>query len=129
MKYTYSFEKLQVWVESKELAKQIYKITKKFPKDERFGLISQLRRASISIASNIAEGISRRTGKDKARFMTIAYSSAVEVVNQLIISHELQFITLAQYEALRKQLESITNKLNALRKYHEQQITKTQIDK
>lgn len=117
MHYKYNFEKLQVWVESKELTKQIYKITKKFPKDEKFGFISQLRRASISICSNIAEGVSRSTGKDKARFMTIAFSSAVEVVNQLIISHELELITLTQYEALRKQLESITNKLNALRKY------------
>ena len=117
MQYTYSFEKLQVWVEAKELTKHIYKITKKFPNDERFGLISQLRRASISICSNIAEGVSRSTGKDKARFMTIAFSSAVEVVNQLIISYELEFITLPQYEDLRKQLESITNKLNALRKY------------
>lgn len=51
MQYTYSFEKLQVWVEAKELTKHVYKITKKFPSDERFGLISQLRRASISIAS------------------------------------------------------------------------------
>ena len=117
MKYRYSFEKLQVWVEAKELTKQIYKITKTFPNDERFGLISQLRRASISIASNIAEGVSRNTNKDKAHFMTIAFSSAVEVVNQLIISHELEYVTLVQYEVLRKQLESITNKLNALRKY------------
>lgn len=104
-------------MEAKELTKQIYKVTKKFPEDEKFGLISQLRRASISICSNIAEGVSRNTNKDKAHFMTIAFSSAVEVINQLIISEELEFITLTQYHNLRKQLESITNKLNALRKY------------
>jgi len=117
MRYTYSFEKLHVWVESKELTKSIYIITKCFPADEKFGLISQLRRASVSICSNITEGgVSRSTNKDKARFMTIAFSSAVEVVNQLIISHELNFITLKQYDSLRKQLESITNKLNLLQK-------------
>lgn len=117
MKYVYSFEKLQVWIESKELTKHIYKVTQEFPENEKFGIISQLRRATISICSNIAEGVSRNTNREKARFITIAYSSAVEVVNQLIISYELEFITQKQYHTLRKQLESITNKLNALRKY------------
>ncbi|MFK7746876.1 MAG: four helix bundle protein [Kordia sp.] len=117
MKYVYNFEKLQVWVESKEVTKSIYKITQEFPKNEKFGITSQLRRVSISICSNIAEGVSRYTNKDKARFITITFSSAVEVVNQLIISCELQFITQKQYESLRFQLESITNKLNALRNY------------
>ena len=117
MKYVYSFEKLQVWIESKELTKQIYTITKTFPVDEKFGMIPQLRRASISVCSNIAEGVSRTTNKDRARFITIAIGSAVEIVNQLIISYELHWITKNQYEILRTQLESITNKLNALRKY------------
>jgi four helix bundle protein len=129
MKYTYSFEKLQAWIEAKELTKQIYDVTKKFPSDEKFGMISQLRRASVSICSNIAEGVSRSTNKDKARFMTIAFSSAVEVVNQLIISHELEFITLSQYNELRKQLESVTNKLNALRKYQISTPTNKRIHK
>jgi four helix bundle protein len=117
MKYVYSFEKLQVWIESKELTKQIYTITKTFPVDEKFGMIPQLRRASISVCSNIAEGVSRTTNKDRARFITIAIGSAVEIVNQLIISYELHWITKDQYQILRTQLESITNKLNALRKY------------
>ncbi len=123
MNYVYSFEKLEVWIESKELTKQIYKVTQAFPKSETFGMTSQLRRATISICSNIAEGVSRRTYKDKAKFMTIAFSSAVEVINQLIISLELEFITQKQYQTLRKQLESITNKLNALRKYQMNQVT------
>ncbi|MGH1385489.1 four helix bundle protein [Kordia sp.] len=117
MNYVYNFEKLQVWIESKELTKQIYKVTQEFPENEKFGLVSQLRRISTSICSNIAEGVSRRTNKEKARFSTIAFSSAVEVINQLIISCELEFITQKQYLLLRKQLESITNKLNALRRY------------
>ena len=115
--YQFSFEKLDVWIESKELTKSIYTIVSKFPESEKFGLISQLRRASISIASNIAEGSARKTYKDKAYFTTIAFGSAVEVLNQLIISYELGFITKDDYSDLRSKIESITNKLNSLRNY------------
>ena len=68
MTYTFSFEKLNVWVDSKELVKLIYLTTKKFPSEEKFGLTNPLRRASISVASNLAEGTSRNTNKDKAHF-------------------------------------------------------------
>lgn len=95
----------------------IYQITSKFPEAEKYGLISQLRRASISIASNIAEGSARKTFKDKANFTTIAFGSSVEVLNQLIISYELNFITEIDYLNIRKYLESITKKLNSLRNY------------
>ncbi len=115
--FTYSFEKLEVWIESKKLTKNIYLITKNFPPEEKFGLTSQLRRASISVCSNIAEGSARKTNKDKAHFTIIAFSSAVEVLNQIIIAHELEFIDLTEYKNLRNQIESITNKLNALRNY------------
>ena len=92
MAYKFSFEKLTVWVDSKELIKVIYTITKVFPEEEKFGLTNQLRRASISVASNLAEGISRNTNKDKAHFTTMSYSSLMEVLNQVIISKELNFI-------------------------------------
>jgi len=115
MSYIFSFEKLNVWKDSKDLIKSIYKITNKFPDDERFGLISQLRRASVSIASNIAEGTSRKTNKDKAHFTTLAYSSTMEVLNQVIIANELEFISEEKYKELRIQIEKISNKLNALR--------------
>lgn len=115
--YIFSFEKLEVWIESKEFTKQIYAITSKFPDTEKFGLISQIRRASISIASNIAEGSARKSFKDKAHFSTIAFGSAVEVLNQLIISFELDFISETDYLESRRMLESITNKINALRNY------------
>ena len=115
--YTYSFEKLEVWRDAKDLTKEIYAITKSFPSEEKFGLTSQLRRASVSIASNIAEGSARKTNKDQAHFMVIAFSSSIEVLNQIIISFELGFISTAEYERLRLQIEKITNKLNALRKH------------
>jgi four helix bundle protein len=116
MAYTFSFEKLKVWIDSKELVKAIYLITKEFPSEEKFGLTNQLRRASISVASNLAERTSRETHKDKARFTTIAYSSLMEVLNQLIIAKELGFIDAVNYQSLRKTIEKIANKLNALRK-------------
>lgn len=116
--YTYSFEKLEVWRESKELSKSIYRITKSFPEEEKFGLTSQLRRASVSICSNIAEGSARKTRKDRAHFTVLAFSSAVEVLNQIILVFEMEFISEDEYFLLRKKIESITNKLNALRNHH-----------
>lgn len=116
MTYTFSFEKLNVWVDSKELVKQIYLITKEFPSEEKFGLTNQLRRASISVASNLAEGTSRNTNKDKVHFSTMAFSSLMEVLNQIIIAKELNFIKESDYQTLRSDIEKISNKLNALRK-------------
>ncbi|MFK7813415.1 MAG: four helix bundle protein [Maribacter sp.] len=120
--YIYSFEKLEVWKEAKEFTKLVYKMTSHFPDSKKFGLTSQLRRASVSICSNLAEGSARNTPKDKARFTTISFGSAVEVLNQLIIAKELSFLSEDDYKTSREKLESITNKLNSLRKY---QITKS----
>ena len=115
--YIYSFEKLEVWNESKEFTKSIYTLTSTFPDSEKFGLVSQLRRASVSICSNIAEGSARKSFKDKAHFTTMAFSSTVEALNQLISSFELDFIKENDYLKLRQDIESVTNKLNGLRNY------------
>ncbi|AJR04089.1 four helix bundle protein [Siansivirga zeaxanthinifaciens] len=116
MAYTFSFEKLNVWIDSKELVKSIYLITKEFPSEEKFGLTNQLRRASISISSNLAEGTSRISNKDQAHFSTMAFSSLMEVLNQIIISYELKLIDETNYKNIRTEIEKIANKLNALRK-------------
>ena len=113
----YSFEKLEVWKESISLVTLIYKITDTFPSEEKFGLISQLRRASVSISSNLAEGTSRKTKNDKAHFTTMSFSSTMEVLNQLIISKDLNFITEDNYTLARQKIEKISNMLNALRNY------------
>ena len=115
--HKFSFEKLDVWIESKELTKSIYNLTISFPDSEKFGLVSQLRRASVSICSNIAEGTSRISDKDKAHFISMSYSSAMEVLNQLILSYELEYISENHYSNCRNQINSITNKLNSLRNY------------
>jgi four helix bundle protein len=95
----------------------IYSITKEFPDDEKFGIINQTRRSVISISSNIVEGSYRSTGKDKSNFMTIAYSSLMELLNQTIASLDLNYIDEDQYDEIRNQIEKISNKLNALTKY------------
>ncbi|MHB1147240.1 MAG: four helix bundle protein [Lutibacter sp.] len=112
--YLYSFEKLEVWKESTKLVKTIYVLTNNFPENEKFGLVSQLRRATISISSNLAEGTSRSTNKDKAHFTTMAYSSAMEILNQIIISKELEFIDEKNYLETRDYIYKISNMLNAL---------------
>ena len=114
--YLYSFEKLEVWKESIKLVKAIYVLTNNFPENEKFGLVSQLRRATISISSNLAEGTSRSIYKDKAHFTTMAYSSAMEILNQIIISKELDFIDEKNYLETREHIYKISNMLNALRK-------------
>ena len=108
------FEKLEVWQNSREFVKEIYSVTKSFPDDERFGLTSQIRRASLSVSANIAEGMSRKTEKDKARFISISFGSAIEVVNFLILANDLELIRESDYNQLREKLERITNQLNSL---------------
>jgi four helix bundle protein len=115
MKHRYGFEKLEVWQESRELVKDIYVATSQFPQQEKFGLTSQLRRAAISISSNIAEGSSRRSQKDQARFYEIAYGSLIEVLNQLILAQDLQYLSPDRLEAIRPKIDRIGRMLNGLR--------------
>lgn len=88
-----SHKKLDVWNHSIELTAEIYKLTENFPKTEVYGIISQLRKASVSISSNIAEGCSRKSGFEKRRFFEISRSSLVEVDTQLEISLKLNYVT------------------------------------
>lgn len=88
----FRFEKLAVWQKAIEFADRVYSVTASFPSDERFGLISQLRRAAVSVSSNIAEGSSRSSNADFAWFVEIAYGSVLEVVSQLHIALRQQMI-------------------------------------
>lgn len=90
-----SFTDLVVWKKSHLFALEIYKITKKFPKEEKYGLVDQLRRASVSITSNLAEGFSRKTSKEKIRFYYIAFGSLLEIQSQLLISKDLGYLKYA----------------------------------
>ena len=112
----YAFEKLDVWQKSRVLAIEIYTVTKSFPADEKFGLTSQIRRATISISSNIAEGSTRLSTRDKSRFYEIAYGSLIEVLNQLIISQDLQYLIPDDFSRLKAQIDEISRMLLALHK-------------
>jgi len=114
--HQYGFEKLRVWQKSRELTKHIYLITKNYPAEEKFGLVSQMRRSAISISSNIAEGSSRKSTKDQSHFYNMAYSSGLELLSQSILSLDLQLINEATYKELRESIEQITKQLNALSK-------------
>jgi len=114
MSYKYSFEKLDVWQDARLFVKEIYTITKLFPSEERYNLCSQIQRASISIVSNIAEGLSRNSDKEKIRFIEIAYGSLMEVYCQIYISVDLLYITTQQFDELKSSIDKIANKLNAL---------------
>ncbi len=116
MEYKFAFEKLDVWQLVKDLAVKIYTITNSFPASERFGIVSQINRAVISVPANIAEGSSRIGSKDKSRFYTIAYSSLMELISHLIIAKELRFLSEKRYNELKDQIYEISNKLNALHK-------------
>ena len=109
------YKKLEVWQLAKNLALEVYKITKKFPLEEKFGLASQLNRAAVSVVSNIAEGTSRRSYKEQAHFTEIAYGSLMEVTCQLQISKELGFVSDDSYKEMYKDLEILARRLSSLR--------------
>jgi len=92
-----SFKDLDVWKEGHSLVVAIYKLTKTFPKEESFGLTNQMRRAVVSITSNIAEGFARSSYKDKQHFYQMALGSIMEIQNQLIIAKDVQYITEEDY--------------------------------
>jgi len=119
----FSFERLDVWQDSRELAKNIYLITKEFPADEKFGLVSQLRRSVISVSSNIVEGSYRSSNKDKSNFMNIAFGSLMELLSQIIISGDLGYITDKQYNDVRNSIEKTSNKLSSLSNYFKKKIS------
>jgi four helix bundle protein len=110
------FRQLKVWEKSHQLALAIYKVTAKFPKEELYGLTSQIRRASMSIPTNIAEGCGRNTDAEFARFLQIAMGSASETEYQLLLSHDLEFLTKTQYEKLNTDVTEIKRMLASLLK-------------
>lgn len=95
-----SFRKLNVYVKAKELVKQVYILLKKFPREEQYALCDQLRRAVISVPSNIAEGSGRQSDKDQAHFYTIAYGSLMETFSQLDVACDLGYISQEEFNQM-----------------------------
>jgi len=111
----YSFEKLNIWNNIRDLVKEVYLISKDFPDSEKFGLTNQIRRAIVSVSSNIAEGTSRTSYKDQAHFSQIAYSSLMEVLSQLIVSYDLNYINRERLERVRLKIDNLAPRISSLR--------------
>ena len=112
----FNFEKLETWKKTIAFADRVYAATAKFPESERFGLTSQMRRAAVSIASNLAEGSSRSSRTDFARFVEIAAGSLFEVVSQLMIAKNQGFLDKLDHQQLYVSAEELVRMLSGLRK-------------
>lgn len=109
-----NYKDLQVWQRSIKLAVTIYKLTSVLPVEEKFGLVSQMRRCAVSVPSNIAEGSGRRTNKEFAQFLSISYGSLCELDTQVIISRELSFLSKEDVAEIEKEVGEIQKMLYAL---------------
>jgi four helix bundle protein len=112
----FNFEKLDVWRKAIDFADLIYNETRAFPAEERFGLTNQLRRAAVSISSNIAEGSSRSSKNDFARFAEIAAGSVFEAVSQAFIARRQNFLNEGQFRRIYTDAEELSRMLSGLRK-------------
>lgn len=101
-----SYTELDVWMQSRQLTKRVYEVTRQFPKEELFGLTNQLRRAAVSVPSNIAEGCGRQHTRDTLQFLSIARGSLFEVETQLYLAFDLSYLNDA---TLRESIAAITN--------------------
>ena len=108
----HNFKEIIAWKKSRDLVVNVYKLTRKFPSDERFALTSQVKRAAVSISSNIAEGAGRKTNKDFARFLDISLGSAYELESQLINAQDLNFITTDEYNVIYQQVSEVQKLIN-----------------
>jgi four helix bundle protein len=109
-----TYKDLIVWQKSIQLVKLIYSLTASFPEDERFGITNQLRRAVVSIPSNIAEGFGRKTQNDRLHFYIIAFGSALEIETQVFISKELKFGDTERYKEVDLMLTEVLKMLNKM---------------
>ena len=117
-----SFEELTIWQEARELTNRIYILSKRFPKEELYGLTSQIRRASVSIMSNIAEGFNRRSTKEFINFLIISRASISEVQNDLYISLDLNYINKEDFETIYNHAQKISMSINKLITYLRSQV-------
>lgn len=120
-----SFTDLVAWREAHKLVLMIYQLTKRFPREEQFGLTNQIRRASVSISSNIAEGFSRRSQDEKNRFYFIAQGSTTEVQNQLLIARDVGYIDSETFKEAAEQTVKVHKLVNGLIKSSRSKILHT----
>lgn len=117
---SHSYLDLKVWLEARKLSKEIYQLTKTYPAEEKFGLVSQMRRSAISIPSNIAEGCGRNHKKDSLQFFYISRGSLYELETQLYISFDLNFLNDTALKAHLNYLENLRKLLSGFINYYQQ---------
>ena len=110
----YSFEKLNVWQEAKKLVVDVYHLLANFPKFEKYALCDQIRRAIVSVPSNIAEGSGRKSLREQIHFLEISYGSLMETYNQLLIAIELAYITEESVDTVKPRIDSVAKMINGL---------------
>ena len=113
-----SYIELDVWIEARKLVNQVYEITNDFPKEEMYGITNQIRRCSVSIPSNIAEGCGRQTPKDSIRFLYISRGSLYELETQLYLSNDLKFVSEERLNNVLFQIETCKKLLNGFINYY-----------
>lgn len=111
----HNFKELKVWQKARTLVKEIHLILRSFPEDEKYGIISQIKRASVSIPANIAEGTGRITDKDFSRFLDIATGSSFELETLIILSLDLEFLKKSDHDRIIKDLEEIQKMIYSLK--------------
>ena len=115
MGYVFAFERLDVWHLARTFLKQAYMLIDTFPSSERYNLVDQIRRATTSIALNLAEMTSRTSYKEQAHFSEIAYGSAIEVYCSFLLSYDLGYINDSQLEEIKVRISELSNKINSLK--------------
>lgn len=110
------YKKLDVWVQSRELVKHVYVLTKTFPQEEQYALTSQIRRCVVSVSSNIAEGCGRQTAKETIHFLHIARGSLFELETQIILAGDLNYIN--EIDDMLMEIERVKKLLNGFINYH-----------
>ena len=115
----FSFQKMKIYQLAKELAIYSYQLTEKYPQNERYAIMNQINRAAVSVPSNISEGTSRRSNKEKLNFINIAYGSLMELVCQMEISYELKYITKEENDTIIQKTKNLSVKMSNYKNYLE----------
>ena len=120
----YSFESLKAWQESRQLVVSVYQLLDNFPKFEKYALCDQIRRAIVSVPSNLAEGSGRSSLKEQIHFIEISYGSLMEAYNQLIIANDLNYIDEQSLKSLKPAIDTVARLLNGLRAAYTKKLEK-----
>ena len=118
----FGYRNLVAYEKAREVVRRVYYVTKSFPKDEVFALSSQMRRAAVSITSNIAEGMTRYSVKDKVHFLEIAYGSLMEVMSQMEVAEDQKYITTAEFQNFEVLVADVARLISGLQKSFMQPI-------